>query len=157
MLRLEKARLQGLTLERAELFGKPHLGCRYTGRTEKAYERTQARCCICGRPARSCHHVMPLGRARHFDMATPNGTWRLRSALFCLCGSGSTGCHDGFHGGARYKASWLWDEEAWAERWWDGLLLATHGPHSPELFRYGCWQVEDRKTGKVWEIRRRVG
>lgn len=155
MFEIEASRLQGLSLERAELFGAPHVGCRYTGRTARAYERTERRCCICGRPAGSCHHVMPLGRADHFDLTTPNGSWRLRSALLCLCGTGATGCHNGFHAGARFRARWAWDDERFEREWWDGLLLATYGPHSPELYRFGRWEVEDRRTGKVWEIRRR--
>lgn len=75
---------------------------------------------------------------------TPRGTWDLRSPLFCLCGSGTTGCHGKFHGGARLKAEWKWRSTAYEEAWWNGELLQTYGPHSPGLYEYGYWLVTDR-------------
>ena len=71
----------------------------------------------------------------------------MRTALFALCGSGTTGCHDGFHGGAWLRARWEWDTDEAAREWWDGGLAAEVGPHSPELFRYGRWVIEDADRG----------
>ena len=42
---LDAGLLRGWPKERAELYGKPHLGARYTHDT--AYEATQARCAVC--------------------------------------------------------------------------------------------------------------
>lgn len=150
------ARLRGLPAGVAELYGKPHVGARYTGAGKRDYERTQGWCCICGRPAQSCHHVVPRGKGEVFELVAPNGAWGLRSPLFALCGSGTTGCHDGFHGGARYVARWVWDAAEFERRWWDGELLGRHPPHDPALYLYGRWEIEDRKTGKAIAIRERV-
>lgn len=147
------ARLRGLSVERAELYGKPHVGARYTGQSAKSYERTQGCCCICGRPAQSTHHVIPRGRGERFQLVTPNGTWSLLSPLFALCGSGTTGCHDGFHGGARFVPRWVWDSIQYEQQWWDGLLLKQLAPHHPALYAYGCWEIEDRATGRTIQLR----
>lgn len=150
------AQLRGTTLEQAERYGKPHVGARYTGKGKRDYERTQAWCCICGRPAISCHHVVPLGKGERFQLVTPNGTWSLRSPLFALCGSGTTGCHNGFHGGARFVPRWVWDNTLFEQQWWSGELLKRHPPHDPALYLYGRWEVEDRDTGRTITIRERV-
>lgn len=97
--------LRGWSKERAELYGKPHLGARYTGVT--AYEPTQARCAVCGRRASNCHHVARRSWGKTFRLVTPNGVWELRSPLFALCGSGTTGCHGKFHDGG-LRAEWVW-------------------------------------------------
>ena len=148
---IEAGRLRGLSLEQAELYGKPHVGAVYV--RGPRYRRTSEACCICGRPAGSCHHVAPRGRGETFCMATPNGVFWLRSPLFALCGSGTTGCHDGFHGGARFKARWVWDDEAFEAAWWDGVLLTILPAHSPRLYGCGRWEVEDRLSGAVLTIR----
>lgn len=150
------ARLRGLPAGVAELYGKPHVGARYTGAGKRDYERSQGWCCICGRPAQSCHHVVPRGKGEVFELVAPNGTWGLRSPLFALCGSGTTGCHDGFHGGARYVARWVWDAAEFERQWWDGELLGRHPPHDPALYLYGRWEIEDIKTGRAIAIRERV-
>ncbi|MFR3452249.1 MAG: hypothetical protein ACLTSX_12580 [Collinsella sp.] len=85
---------------------------------------------------------------------TPNGTWSLRSPLFALCGSGTTGCHNGFHGGARYVPRWVWDNIQYEQQWWDGLLLKLYPPHHPGLYEYGRWEIEDRETGRIITIRK---
>lgn len=41
--------LRGMPKPRAELYGKPHLGCRYTH--GGSYEALQPVCCLCGRRA----------------------------------------------------------------------------------------------------------
>ena len=91
-------------------------------------------------------------RCGDFALVTPRGTWRLRSPLIALCGSGTTGCHDGFHGGARYRPEWVWDEPEFEEAWWDGTLLCEHEPHDPALYGYGHWAIADTKTGRTIEI-----
>lgn len=52
--------LRGWSKDRAELYGKPHLGARYTH--GKAYEALSPRCCVCGRRAGSVHHVARCSR-----------------------------------------------------------------------------------------------
>ena len=52
---LDAGILRGYPKERAELYGKPHLGARYTH--GKAYEPLSPYCCVCGRRAGSVHHV----------------------------------------------------------------------------------------------------
>lgn len=146
------ARLRGLSVERAELYGKPHVGARYTGGTPRSYELTSTWCCVCGRPSANCHHAAPLRSGGTFLLTAPIGSWTLRSSLIGLCGSGTTGCHGGFHSG-RYSIRWAWDSEQNERWWWDGALLKKWGPHSPELYAFGRWQITDRDTGRVFEIR----
>lgn len=142
------SQLRGVPKDRAELYGKPHVGARYVG---NRYELTAERCVICGRQATNCHHIAPR-RCGDFALVTPRGTWRLRSPLIALCGSGTTGCHDGFHGGARYRPEWVWDEPEFEEAWWDGTLLCEHDPHDPALYAYGHWAITNTKTGRTIEI-----
>lgn len=104
----------------------------------------------------SCHHVIPRGRGERFNLVTANGTWSLRSPLFALCGSGTTGCHNGFHGGCRYVPRWVWDNIQFEQQWWDGLLLGLFPPHHPGLYDYGRWEIEDRETGRIITIRERA-
>lgn len=85
---LDAGVLRGYPKERAELYGKPHLGAHYTH--GKAYEALSPRCCVCGRRAGSVHHVAHRSWGETFRLVTPCGTWDLRSPLFCLCGSGTT-------------------------------------------------------------------
>ncbi len=145
------SQLRGLSLEKAELYGKPSVGARYTG--GNSYERTTERCIICGKPAQSCHHVIPRSRGMRFQLVTPNRVWLLKSPLFALCGSGTTGCHDGFHGGSRFRAKWVWDEEQYERWWWDGILLEKFGPQSTDLYGFGEWQIENKNTGRIIRIR----
>ena len=153
--------LHGVPRAVAECYGKPHLGCRYRV-SEFAYERKavlraahtherleDARCICCGKMATNAHHYPPLGTACTFNH---RGTL-LRPALFAVCGSGTTGCHDGWHGGARFKALWKWDSEQFAQDWWEGDMLADLGAHSPELFLFGCWELYDMEQGRIWEVR----
>ena len=146
------SQLRGVPKDRAELYGKPHVGARYVG---NRYELTAERCGICGRQATNCHHIVPR-RCGDFALVTPRGTWRLRSPLIALCGSGTTGCHDGFHGAARFVPRWVWDNIQFEQQWWDGLLLKLFPPHHPGLYDYGRWEIEDRDTGRIITIRERV-
>lgn len=138
--------LRGMPKPRAELYGKPHLGCRYTGGGR--YEALQPVCCLCGRRVGSCHHVARRSWGGTFRLETADGTWELRSPLFALCGSGTTGCHGGFHSGL-LSAEWRWDSEAYEEAWWRGDLLREYGPHHPGLYGLGRWVVTDRAGRKM--------
>ena len=149
---LDAVQLRGWARERAELYGKPHLGARYTGK--RRYELLQSRCCVCGRPAQSCHHVAHRSWGLEFELVTPNGTWELRSPLFALCGSGTTGCHNGFHGGAALKAEWRWHSEVYEKAWWTGELLQAHRQHDPALYDYGCWAITDRDGNEFFRGRK---
>lgn len=151
---LASAQLRGLSYEKASLYGLPHIGARYTkDGTSPSYERLSETCSVCGSPATNCHHVVPRSAGKVFNLETPRGTFALRSPLFALCGSGTTGCHNDFHGGAKLKARWVWDSQSFEDAWWNGELLSRFGAHSPELFRYGCWEVEDKRRGITWLFR----
>lgn len=150
---IAESKLRGRSLERAEMYGKPHIGARYTGKRARDYERTDPLCFICGRKSRSCHHAVPLSCGERFELRTERGVWRLRSPLFALCGSGTTGCHDGFHGGARFVPRWVWDSPEYEDMWWEGRLLERYAPHSPELYLFGRWEIEDRASGRPVVVR----
>lgn len=148
--------LHGISIEKAALYGLPHIGARYAQEGKKwsrsgarRYEKTCDFCFICGRPSTNCHHVVPLSCGQVFELETPRGTFPLRSPLFALCGSGTTGCHNGFHGAARFKAAWSWDDPEFERAWWDGRLLSQYPPHSPQLYNYGAWLIEDRFTHQL--------
>ena len=152
------SQLRGLSLPVAERFGKPHIRCHY--KRENVDTNTlddDAACIICGRMATNSHHWPPKGmggKNRSFSMATPMGTFVLLPSLFAVCGSGTTGCHNGFHGGGRFTADWIWDSNDNEEAWWDGYLLShIIAPHSPALFDYGCWLIKDRDTGREIKYR----
>lgn len=143
---LTREQLRGMSRERAELYGKPHIGCRYLG---SRYELTRPRCIVCGRPASNCHHVAHRSWGRTFRLETPNGSWELLSPLFALCGSGTTGCHGGFHGGARLTAEWRWRSEESERMWWSGELLQGYRPHDPGLFRHGYWAIKSNDGTEI--------
>lgn len=146
--------LRGLSVQRAELFGKPGWMARYEGASATSHRACEGAVCVCcGRPASNVHHVSPLGRGRSFTLDSQVGSWDLKPALFAVCGTGTTGCHNGFHGGARYKAEWVWDTDRDAEEWWSGRLLLTVGPHSPLLYLYGGWRITDAATGRETQVR----
>ncbi len=154
--------LHGLSFEKAILYGLPHIGARYARSGQKwersgarRHERTQEWCAVCGRPSENCHHVVPVSNGAVFELCTPNGTFPLRSPLFAVCGSGTTGCHNGFHGGAWLKARWVWDLPEHREAWCSGELLSRFAPHHPALYCYGRWEIENRKTGLVVAHRER--
>ena len=139
-------RLHGFSRPVFERFGKPHVGCYYAGKSVTSHRLEEgALCACCGRVADNAHHWPP---GREVVRAEPG---LLRPSLIAVCGSGTTGCHDGFHGGARYTADWIWDEPEYGEAWLDGKLGVE--PHSDELYLYGFWEFEDRKRGLKWKIR----
>lgn len=140
-----------MVVNRDMLYGLPHIDCKYTGKSVNSNRLIDdAMCVCCGKMATNAHHYPPKGTAptRH-----RNG-YELRPALFAVCGSGTTGCHDGWHGGARYEAWWQWDEPEYECQWEDGKLLDRHGPHSPALYYYGCWVIHDKRLNYTWEVRK---
>lgn len=143
--------LRGLSIEKAELFGKPHIGATYTG--TNSYRLMTHNCFMCMKLATNCHHVAPLSLGKVFQLQTSKGTWFLRSPLFALCGSGTTGCHNDFHGGARYVARWVWDDPIYEQEWWNGEMLSRHYPHDKALYLYGRWEILDKTTGRTLTIR----
>jgi hypothetical protein len=150
--------LNGQPYETAKKFGMPHIGAHYLRedvRTNKLDEN--ALCCICGKMATNSHHDPEKGmggKNSSWCMKTEHGMFILMPSLKAVCGSGTTGCHNGFHGGARYKSRWEWDSDELETKWWSGYLL-SHGvtPHSPQLYGMGRWVITDALTGEEIEIR----
>ena len=142
----------GLIVNRDLLYGLPHIGCHYQNSSVNSNRLDDDAVCVCcGRLATNAHHYPPKGTApvRH-----RNGlSLILRPALFAVCGSGTTGCHNGWHGGARFEAWWTWDNP-FAEKFWeDGTLLKLYQPHDARLYELGCWTIRDKKLGYTWEVR----
>ena len=144
-----KEQLGGLSLGVAELFGKPHIGARYLTEGKRYALNEHAACVICGNRATNSHHIIPRGKAKEFILQTENGDFTLHSPLFAVCGSGTTGCHNGFHGGSQYEVRWEWWTIANAEKWWRGEILKKIPPHSQELYNFGFWIVGNKSTGGV--------
>lgn len=141
---LDSAQLRGLAYDWAHLFGMPHIGAEYRSYRTGTYRVFEGEpCLICGRQATNAHHVVPrsVWGVFHID------GHELRSPLFALCGSGTQGCHDGFHGGARYEVVWEWDSDEEESLWWDGTMLGEMGymPHDDRLFRHGKYVIHDKK------------
>lgn len=128
----------GLSTDKLMLYGLPHINAHYFN---KSYERDESWCCVCGKPASNCHHVVPRRNGHEVKRETEYGTFILRSPLIVVCGSGTTGCHGDIHRG-KLKVTWKWDEKEWGRLWEDGTLLSMHGPHSPDFYYYGQWQFE---------------
>ena len=142
--------LRGLSYDKAECYGKPHIQAYYANASIASNRLEEdARCAVCGRIATNSHHVPP----RKFKTFRLHGN-DLKPSLIALCGSGTTGCHDGFHGGSRYVICWLWDMDELAELWWSGKLFEQGiKPHSRELYLMGGWQITDSVSGKSVFIR----
>ena len=149
-----REQLCGLSREVAERYGKPHVGAFYATSGVKSHKKEpDAYCAICGKRVSSVHHEPPLSRGHIFLLKTPVGRFVLKPSLFALCGSGTTGCHNDFHGGSRFKPYWEWYSDEYAEQWWSGELLKKFAPHSPLLYNYGYWRIHDARTGRDIEIR----
>lgn len=144
---IASSQLQGLSKEKAELFGKPHIGAHYTADDVTKYAHDFESCPICGNRVASVHHVASRG-LRSFALKTPLGIHILKPALFALCGTGTTGCHGKFHD-KKLQAAWVWKEQRFEDAWWNGQILAHIPPHSHELFEYGFWRISNKKTGEV--------
>lgn len=137
----QSSQLQGLSLDKAQLFGMPCVGSHYTAEDYRRYALNENACCvICGEKATNSHHVVPKGVARSFLLKTPIGQFVLLSPLFALCGSGSTGCHDKFHKHI-LEARWEWYDDRLAERWWNGKIPAGCFPGSERLFELGRYVI----------------
>lgn len=136
--------LHGAPYERASLYGMPHIGSLYQGRSARLEEG--ARCAVCGMPATNSHHMAPKGMGgggSTFELRTVRGVFILRSPLMALCGSGCTGCHGLFPPqGSELSVRWAWDDEETEAMWWSGRLL-SYGiePHSPGLYLLGRYEI----------------
>lgn len=129
------------------LYGLPHIQCHYENESVNSNKLNEgAWCMCCGKPATNAHHYPPKGTApvRH-----RNG-YTLKPALFAVCGSGTTGCHNDWHGGARFTANWEFYSEEEKELWEDGTYLDLYGPHSDEMYNHGYWVITDKKAGWRW-------
>ena len=122
----------------------PHIGATYRSYANGTYKVLEGEpCVVCGHPSTNAHHIVPLSVWHVYNL---RGNC-LRSPLFALCGSGTQGCHDGFHGGSRYKVSWLWDTQEDEDMWWSGRMLEEMGyvPHDDRLFRHGKYVIHDKR------------
>lgn len=149
--RVPSVLLGGLSAERAELFGKPHIGAFYARKGDRHSQRVEdgASCVCCGRRATNAHHACPLGRAGQIAV----GGKTLFSALVAVCGSGTAGCHNGFHGGSRYEIGWVWHSAESAREWWSGEMFARGiEPYSPELYAFGHYVIRDKARGIEWAV-----
>lgn len=146
--------LCGLPREIAECYGKPHIMAHYASGGVKSHKPDEgAVCAVCRQRVGSVHHNPPLSRGRVFVLRSEWGQFVLKPSLIALCGSGTTGCHNGFHGGARYRAYWIWDSDEYAEKWWSGEFLKDMSPHDPALYRFGKWLIHDARNDKDFEYR----
>jgi len=132
--------MNGWSLERAALMGKPHIRAHYVGEGDRHGLDDDAMCVLCGKPATDAHHVVPKGMgggSRVYVLETPMGMFPMRSPLFALCRKH----HEWFHQG-HLNAVWEWDDEEGKEQWEDGTLL-SHGykPHDPRLYGLGRYVI----------------
>lgn len=144
--------LNGLSYERAECYGKPHLGKAYYQPYRMGGNRLDvgATCAVCGKPACNSHHQPPRSSGSSLF-----GWWRgepieLLPALVSVCGMGNAaGCHAHLHSG-RYRLEWRWDCIEHAQDWWTGELFRQgYKPHDKRLYRLGAWHLVNAKQG--WE------
>lgn len=140
----------GLPIERARLYGMPHIGAfYYNAQTTNGKLEPDAMCAICGRPATNAHHLVPKGIGGGYAwLSSKDGKLqRLRSPLFAVCGMGNmSGCHKLFHD-HRITVRWVWDDPRYEQMWWDGELAK---PHSDELYNYGCYVIENQGEEVVY-------
>lgn len=137
---------KGWSYEKAVNMGMPHA--------------LSSRCILCGKPFCSMgfhseHHITPKGQGgRNKTMTLLSLSLkehRLESALVFLCGSGTTGCHCGFHGtpvdGCTYSMGWVWDDALVESQWWRGLLLdnGQMQPHDPILWGAGHYEIIEKR------------
>lgn len=149
-MRLIQSQLNGISRQKAECYGKPHILAEYTADDVRKYRHDEGLCPLCHSELICNTHHQP---DRHsFNLKTEWGIFVLKPALFGLCGSGTTGCH-GLIESNRLSVEWRWDSEEYADRWWSGYTL-SHGlkPHDERLYRMGCW-VFTYKDGAEREYR----
>lgn len=141
----DSATLRGKSVERARLYGMPHVGAKYTCAGTKSYERYLDICPVCGRPAVNTHHEPPRGIGGGGYLALAGIA--LRPALIALCRE----CHEKRHA-HELTFTWEWDDDIFEEMWSTGFLLEDYEPHDEALYEFGCWAVyKDGK--KIREIR----
>ena len=140
----DASQLNGLSVEDAEKFGKPHIMAHSTGFSSGSVDSGAS--CICGAPATNAHHIKPKGMgggSTTFTMRTKLGTFELKSALVAVCGSGNaSGCHGRLHSGD-IRIKWVWNSDEDARDWWSGKLLSRVGnaPHGKWLYEHGRWET----------------
>lgn len=137
-------KLGTLTVEKARMFGMPHVGAKYTSKTGDHYRMLEgARCMVCGQPAAHVHHEPNKGMGGHATLELAGHG--LRPALFALCQK----CHDQrhfAHNGDRLSIRWRWAfeptsheyEKLWVE---GGFFESGFMPHDERLFWYGWYEI----------------
>lgn len=130
-------RLHGFSIDKARLYGMPHIGCCYVGASVNSYDRAYgARCAVCGNLAHHSHHEPQKGMGgggKGFRL----GGFTLRPALIALCAD----CHEKRHK-SLISFDWKWDDPGTEELWASGYLLESgFAPHDEMLFMLGCWEV----------------
>lgn len=131
----ERNKLQGLSLEVAECFGKPNIDARYLSDNVNSYSHS-GNCFVCGKRATNAHHCPPKRKG----LLVLNGHI-LKPSLIALCGSGTAGCHGMVHNG-KIKINWKWFNDEYARIWWEGEMLEKYEPHSEELYQFGEWEIK---------------
>lgn len=91
-MKLIQSQLNGISYQKAECYGKPHILAHYTAKDDlRKYVHDESLCPICHHSMINNTHHQP---DRHiFMLKTEWGIFKLKPALFGLCGSGTTGCH----------------------------------------------------------------
>ncbi len=122
-------------------------------------------CIICGKflagIPHSQHHMTPKGmgganKIMTIKSASSHKTYKMDSSKISLCGSGTTGCHNDFHGGARLRITWEWASRPLMRMWFDGLFLDSGFiAHDKRLWEMGCYAVYERQLiqGRLHERR----
>ena len=144
----------GISKQRLELMGKPHIGAYYEREDYKTNRLKEgARCAICGKPATESHHVVPRSTVHAYTLDTPLARFVVMSPLFALC----RGCHDDIHKRGRYAIEWVWEREQYREEWENGHTLAhICRPANEFLFQQGHYLLTDNFTGEERELKPRV-
>ena len=128
--------LHGMSIDKARLFGMPHVGCHYANLSVNSHKLDRgARCAVCGQIARHAHHEPQkgMGGTRGFLLHE----FALRPALLALCPQ----CHHDRHF-SDLSFTWLWEDDESEAEWASGKLLRDgFGPGSEELFSLGYWVV----------------
>ena len=133
-----KEQLHGIPYQIAECYGKPHILAKYTARDNvNRYAHDDDVCPLCHMELITNTHHQP--DRNFFPLDTPMGHFKLKPALFGLCGSGVTGCH-GLIEANKLKVRWEWYEPEYKEAWWSGYTL-SHGFmfNDDRLYLQGCW------------------
>lgn len=140
------SQLRGLSMRWASLMGMPHVGAKYDSYRTGSYSLDDdARCAICGYGGHplNAHHLVNRGVCHEFEL----DGHRLRSPLWCLHGSGTTGCHGAVHD-RNIIITWEWDDQSLEDAWWSGDILRAVRPHSDELWAMGRYVI-DAPQGRI--------